>query len=116
MPDFHKYSEVSLDEAIQYYNDYYERVKNTSSIKWYTNELYFFINPMFNDEYIENLNKQIFKITVDKSINFDYRIRFRYTEENGTILTNFQIQELKKFNEYLKTPIAKKYILSREKF
>lgn len=33
MPDFHSYRDVPLDEAIDYFNAYYERAKDTKELK-----------------------------------------------------------------------------------
>ena len=114
MPDFHDYNEVPLDEALEYYHNFYNEVKNTSKIKWYISDLEFFIDPRLNDESIKNLFQQTFKIITERKIHNVYRLRIIYTETNPTILTDFQIQELQKFNEYLKTPIAKEYLISSE--
>lgn len=60
MPDFHSYRDVPLDEAIDYFNAYYERAKDTEDLKWYTYSLDGFISPKWssNTEYIERLREK----------------------------------------------------------
>ncbi|MGL5573957.1 MAG: hypothetical protein ACRDCW_00135 [Sarcina sp.] len=116
MPDFHRYEEVPLDDAIQYYKNYYKRSKNTSDMKWYVFSLENFIDPRFNDEYIKTLNKQTFKVIAARNSSTNYRLRIDYTDDTPTILTYQQIQDLQNFNDYLKTPNVKKTLATGEKF
>ena len=110
MPDFYSYKEIDLDEAIKYFNDYYERVKDTSNEGAYIIELDTFINPKFNSEKIDNLEAYKYTVISKKSPRA-YRLDiFDDKKKYTTDLTIEQIKELQKFNDYLKQSEVKAYI------
>ena len=110
MPDFYRYKEIDLDEAIKELNDYYERVKGTRDEKGYMIRLHGFITPEINSEKIDNLEAYKYTVIAKKSPdNFTLDI-YNDKKRSTTYLTTEQIKELQKFNDYLKQNDVKRYI------
>ena len=108
--------EVHLDEVINYFNNLYIEVNNTQHIDDYIFQLESFIDPRINSKKIDNLKSFEYSIVILKS-NFSYALNL-YTPiiaKPPTFLTNLQIEELQKFNNYLKQPDIIK-IVSKSRF
>ena len=110
MPDFYTSKEIDLDEAIKYFNDYYERVKDTSNEGAYIIELDTFIDPKFNSEKIDNLEAYKYTVIAKKSPRAYKLDIFNDKKRSTTYLTIEQIKKLQKFNDYLKQSEVKAYI------
>ena len=111
MPDFYRYKEIDLDEAIKELNDYYERVKGTRDEKGYMIRLHGFITPEINSEKIDNLEAYKYTVIAKKWTNNNLRLDiYNDKKRSTTYLTTEQIKELQKFNDYLKQREVKAYI------
>ncbi|MGL4990998.1 MAG: hypothetical protein ACRCYE_14970 [Sarcina sp.] len=106
---------VSLDEALNYFENAYKNIQTKQDLKKYNNELNEFING--NIEIIEKLRSKIWGIVVVKvnykqytltfqSNDFHHLEKLSYLEQNGnrTIwipVTSIQIFKLEKLCDYL---------------
>lgn len=104
MPNPEYFREIPLDEAIAYFNEYYDRVKDTKEINGYITFLDDFISPQLNSDKIDNLKFCQYKIIAKKGKS-RWKLDFKYElseEDSEFLLTDKQIDELQKFNNYLK--------------
>lgn len=101
MPDFHNYTYIPLDEAIEYFNNYLKKVdplKDTLFLLSLTS----FIGANVYSDIIDNLTPCQYTIKA-RRYDKDYRLEFYKNPCNTPSLTLYQIEELQKFNNLLKS-------------
>ena len=105
MPSSQVFTYISLDEGIDYFNDYFQKVNPLKDISFLLS-LTEFIGLGDHSNIIDNLKPYEYIIDVRKGDS--YRLVFyKNSDDTNNTLTLKQIEELQKFNNILRNEEAK---------